>query len=326
MGDVNEHDWRVIFPATNSNDANELVTSESREFALADELLHAYVVATPRAEADPLEIRALDIQISARVMADGEAAASLSSSKTALATTWTSVRTEKDATKNQLKTNYAAALFSYSLVLGAPENEPIIHSQSRAVLFPVRIPLSLTTLRAIPANPRLDISVTIQPRHLQNLHQGIDFDSPNLLDGLSDDPYFNPNALPVHSLPFQLKRQSVANLFQVPLIVNKSIPLLSCFALTLRAFEASSTTVILRASLINLVPVSEACSVKVMSLVPEIPGQTIKSICAGAFPAELLAGDEACFVFNALKLSNGSNHFAEPESDQKQQIQMDLSF
>ncbi|KAI8592879.1 TRAPP trafficking subunit Trs65-domain-containing protein [Geranomyces variabilis] len=106
---------------------------------------------------------------------------------------------------------------SYGAGAGCGELEPLIPANGNLAIFPLRIPIAVGKPKSGLSSYDLNVSATITAKATQHdpvtadeaLCDPDEFDSPNLLAGLSNDPFFNPDRLPKHSLPHHARKPSI---------------------------------------------------------------------------------------------------------------------
>ncbi|KAJ3159921.1 hypothetical protein HDU86_001185 [Geranomyces michiganensis] len=122
---------------------------------------------------------------------------------------------------------------SYGAGAGGPELEPLISANGTLSMSPLRIPIAVGKPKSGLSSYDLNVSITVTAKATHNdpgtadddLCDPEEYDSPNLLAGLSNDPYFNPERLPKHSLPHHARKQSVNQYRISPRVIDRSLPL-----------------------------------------------------------------------------------------------------
>ncbi|KAJ3242300.1 hypothetical protein HDU81_005052 [Chytriomyces hyalinus] len=291
---IDLYDWSLIVPGTNSNDANEILNSNEREFVLRDEKLRVFIVACRRenpasdkADFDADSMR--DLRISVGV-------------------------------------GGSTALFLFDGAGLLSTN----HNGATVSLFPV-----LVTAHSLES-PLVSLAATVQSSLVNpnlNIHSDlticdpVDFDAPNILDGLSDDPFFNPNALPVHRLPFQFKRHSLLQLAHVPICLTRSLLLIEPFTLSARILhptpKAPILSVLIRNNL-DLVKELDAYSdaemdatllkavksfvensrIQILAADAVMSNAVLKPVANLEYPLDLFPSDKAGLLFQVFNLND----------------------
>ncbi|TPX61072.1 hypothetical protein PhCBS80983_g01351 [Powellomyces hirtus] len=123
-------------------------------------------------------------------------------------------------------------IFTHSYQAASSDVQPLIASGSTAAIFPLRIPLNIGKPKSAYTTYQINVAVTVTAKStkLDAAHGEAmtcdpeDFDSPNLLAGLANDPYFNPDKLPTHRMPHHSRKQSIIQHRITPRVVQKSLP------------------------------------------------------------------------------------------------------
>ncbi|KAJ3183870.1 hypothetical protein HDU87_005986 [Geranomyces variabilis] len=122
---------------------------------------------------------------------------------------------------------------SYGAGAGGAELEPLISANGSLAIFPLRIPIAVGTPKSGLSSYDLSVSATITAKGTQHdpvtadeaLCDPDEFDAPNLLAGLSNDPFFNPERLPKHSLPHHARKPSIVPYRIASRVVEKALGL-----------------------------------------------------------------------------------------------------
>ncbi|KAI9349688.1 hypothetical protein BDR26DRAFT_1004069, partial [Obelidium mucronatum] len=311
---IEQCEWSILVPAS---DATPRLDGgcDVRASVFNDELLHFYVAArgaAPLRAAAPL-LKLFDIQVSA-------AAAP--------------ARGLPEAQQQQ----QGVTLYSYAYKYEEGGiNAPIVTENS--ILFPLRIPINMSTVSSRLAFSDgqelvLSINATVQPvmgntnndpkRSISDC-DAEDFDAVNLFDGLIDDPFFNPNSLPTHRLPFQFKKKQ--SLFQLgvlaaPKFIRQSLPLISPLRVDTSVVHPDSQKMILTVDVSNILDeclfVAESdVPICILGVDADLSNSVIKPLANLAYPVAAHSGDQLSFLFNIFKLDRTigySNSVAPPSA------------
>ncbi|KAJ3286368.1 hypothetical protein HDU79_006550 [Rhizoclosmatium sp. JEL0117] len=319
---IDSSEWRILVPGTDSQDVEAILSSTERGSAWTDELFHFYVVATSPGPIDATLLNQIDIQVSAAASTVSnvgglglglgcERGNKAHQSLTVSRSPTRGARASASGSTSASGSGSEAPLFSYAW----RPKEAAPRVKDNVALFPLRVPLSLGRVSnrgglADVADLRLSLTATVQPvlqnsnTHVHNpdLCDPEDFDAANLFDGLVDDPFFNPNSLPNHRLPFQFRKHSLLHIVPTPKFVRKVLPLTSALRLSASVVHPNSQKMILSTQLLNSTLGQEASSIQVLSVTADMTDTVIQPLANDSSPVDIHSGDESCFLFSVFKL------------------------
>ncbi|KAI9099967.1 TRAPP trafficking subunit Trs65-domain-containing protein [Phlyctochytrium arcticum] len=160
-------------------------------------------------------------------------------------------------------------IYSYTYVPDLSGREPIILSEQKCCLFPFQVPLAFTKARSREdafATLRISIVPKSTKRHFSvegpEMCDPEDFDTPNLLTGLADDPYFNANRLPTHSMTHHIKRLSSSQHLPSARIIVNGLVVRPVVNLTLSIVDAGLDNLLMSLALENKTSIPAQISIE----------------------------------------------------------------
>ncbi|TPX68395.1 hypothetical protein SpCBS45565_g03144 [Spizellomyces sp. 'palustris'] len=148
--------------------------------------------------------------------------------------------------------------FVYDAVNG--EQEPIVLPEQRCCLFPLRLPIAILKARSKDIGYSIIVRISLISKSTQQspptMREAVlcdpeDFDAPNLLAGLANDAYFNPEGIPVHRLPNHPKRPSLTPATPSPRVMQKCIPVQPILDITINIVDAGLDSMLMSLALEN---------------------------------------------------------------------------
>ncbi|KAJ3128462.1 hypothetical protein HK098_004357 [Nowakowskiella sp. JEL0407] len=242
----------------------------------------------------------------------------------------------------EVHVRYEEITFAYTYHDDNVRNKPLISNEG-FLLLPLRVLLDVSKRKGTTVlwdHAILSVDVTMKPNLIAVDNEFCDpenFDSVNLFDGLIDDPFFNPDSLPIHRIPFTYKQNSFHHHFP-PIHIQKVIPLstlldiristacLPCARLKMDpiSLEEGSLTVLNSSKIVQsysdssfLLSVSfrvsektpsdtvmeiQSCSIDLPNSVVKTANEAFQKI--SPFPAVLQHYDELDFVFDVTLLDD----------------------
>ncbi|KAJ3342686.1 hypothetical protein HDU83_005988 [Entophlyctis luteolus] len=177
-----------------------------------------------------------------------------------------------------------------------------------SIIFPLAIPVDADDV--LIHNSTLLLTATVQKiTESEGDKTALEiksFDSPNLFEGLRDDPHFNPKSLPVHRFPFEFKRPTAGSSASIPKFLQKSVRLLSPLRITPKIVHLNPSRSILAASIYNTLHDNEEKLINVLSVTANIPGVVLKPIVEN-YPLAMSAGDESRVLFDIFAMEDAED-------------------
>ncbi|KAI8815336.1 TRAPP trafficking subunit Trs65-domain-containing protein [Cladochytrium replicatum] len=246
-------------------------------------------------------------------------------------------------------------VFWYSYHHQLPEQHPLV-SSAGFILLPLRVPLDISRARmdrARMAFVGLNVTIALKP---SSLHHGAigdpnewcdteEFDYVNLLDGLVDDPSFNPDNLPVHRLPHAYRKQANPAVAIPPRSLSKNLrvgcPLdvkLSVSAWSgLGALKSGDNGMLLSVAIESQIQadseVEGGAHFNIQNITVEIPNAVVIRCEDGlsntsghqTFPIRVNQFDEVDFLFHVMLLDDVASTASDTASDSRRASHMNLA-
>ncbi|KAI9361222.1 TRAPP trafficking subunit Trs65-domain-containing protein [Zopfochytrium polystomum] len=198
-------------------------------------------------------------------------------------------------------------IFSYAYKPHLSSQQPIIGEGF--CLIPLRLPIDSSKGKGSSAAATfLNLTVTVQsitstsqnPAGYDSYCEENDFDAINLFDGLAEDPFFNPDSVPVHRLPYQYRRQSTSHPPVAPRVLRRSIPVVPLIALSVRLMSNVPNMVLVALSMKS--QLEEKYRVQIESLDASLSNSVMTQLGGVDFPASLTSWDAISLLFSASSL------------------------
>ncbi|KAI8822498.1 uncharacterized protein EV422DRAFT_566186 [Fimicolochytrium jonesii] len=157
--------------------------------------------------------------------------------------------------------------------------EPILVAEQSCCLFPFNIPIG---------NGEADLC------------DADDFDTPNLLAGLANDPSFNPDRLPTHRLPHHLRKPTMGLLLSVPRTVKASMKLSPILDMRLNIVNSGNNAALLSFALANRL--GDGLIYTVEDVSTDLTSAAMTQIGALTAREKLLSHDEELHVLYQVSL------------------------
>ncbi|KAJ3054598.1 hypothetical protein HK097_001326 [Rhizophlyctis rosea] len=196
-------------------------------------------------------------------------------------------------------------LFSYTY---NPDGEakPIVSPDGTYILFPLQAPVDMPNERH---QTRISITVNIASKPGKSditLDEfcSDDFDTPNLLDALEDDPYFDQNSVPIHRVPTTHNRHTTHAPARLR-TVRRTISVESTLSIQGHAVTTGPNTAMLSIGLEN--NIKEGVSFWINSVDVSMPNAVIRATSGvEPFPALLSNVDELHMLYSITLLDDAT--------------------
>ncbi|KAJ3247354.1 hypothetical protein HK104_007804, partial [Borealophlyctis nickersoniae] len=201
-------------------------------------------------------------------------------------------------------------LFSYTYNAKGAAQQPIVAADGSFCLFPLRVPIEVAKGKPNFSQILLTVSIHSKPGKaeiaLGELCDVDDFDAPNVLASLEDDPYFTSTNLPIHRLPNPHHRQIAPAQPPPPRIARRVVSVEPTLKVHVNAATTAPETLILAVGLEN--NIKEDVAFDIASLDVDMNNAVVSRCEDGAnhdglrFPALLKTVDEMHILYNVTLL------------------------